>query len=97
MARLRELGEPCQGPEPGLDCPGGRRAVVELVDRRNAARGRYCRECGRRRLAALEEVETFRPAERLPEAEEERRAELADPLTDQEVRDFLSERVDFEY
>jgi hypothetical protein len=61
VARLRELAEECQGPEPGLDCPGHRRAVVELVDRRNAPRGRYCRECGRRRLAALLEVELYRP------------------------------------
>src|SRR5215469_2797733 len=62
MAHLREIGGPCEGPTPGLACPGRRQAVVELLDRFNASRGLYCRECGGRRLRELERAEGHEPA-----------------------------------
>jgi hypothetical protein len=51
MAYTVELDEQC-----AAGC--GRRAVVELRDRHNAPRGRWCRECGQRQLGDLERVES---------------------------------------
>lgn len=50
MAYLAELDRPCEG-----GC--GRRAVVELRDRYNAPRGRWCRGCGERELRVLDLAE----------------------------------------
>ncbi len=50
MAYLVELDRPCE-----TGC--GRRAVVELRNRRNKTMGRYCRACGRDRLNHLREQE----------------------------------------
>jgi len=44
MAYLREIDRECR-------C--GKRAVVELVNRRNATHGVYCRSCGARALREL--------------------------------------------
>lgn len=51
MAYLVDLDELC-----AAEC--GRRAVVELRDRYNAPRGRWCRECGQRQLRELERAES---------------------------------------
>jgi hypothetical protein len=55
MARLRELAGQCEGWPLAGRC--ARAAVVEVVDRFNAVRGRYCRECGGRRLKDLQQAE----------------------------------------